>query len=194
MPYWEPANNDVPSVAEWISYIADQVIAQVTAATRPPGTSMQIIGETDTTRFMAFDGSGYVGFGGLTSTAFTTHTPQIDQGATNITKTTNYSQTMRFGNQMLWQFSFAMTGAGTIANQVSLTTPVTLASTGPSLGSGRIFDSSAPNSYIGSWIPLSTTTIRFFTGTASASAWGIAPSLALASGDSLHGSVWLPIA
>jgi hypothetical protein len=195
MPYNPPADGDELTAALALADLWDQVIAQVTAATRPPGTAMQLIGETDTGRFQAHDGSGYVQFGGLTAAALNTHTPQIDQGAsTNIAKTTVYSQYQRFGNLCFWSFAFAMTAAGTAGTQFTLTTPVTMATTNTGLGSGRVLDASAPNAYIGHWLPATSTLIRFYVDTAATGAWGLNPNLALASGDSIHGQVWLPVA
>jgi hypothetical protein len=196
MPKWAPANNDVPTVAELISYISDQVISQVTAATRPTGTAGEMIFETDTGRYQAHNGSAFVGFGGLTSSALTAHTPQIDQGAsTNITKTVVYSQTQRIGNLMYWTFALSLTAAGTAGSNFTLTTPVTMASTNTGLGIGRIWDSSATIGYTGEWINASSTQIRLYVDTnISNSAWGIAPNAPVGTGDTIHGSVWLPIA
>jgi hypothetical protein len=196
VPYWGPIENDTPTVAELISYIADQVISQVTSATRPPGTFGQFIAESDTGRVYGHSGAAFVQFGGLTAAALNAHTPTIDQGATtNITKTTVYSQWQRYGNVALWTFSFIVTGTGTAGSNVTLTTPVTMTTTSTGLGGGRFWDTSATIAYHGLWLPATTTTIRLYVDTnIGNSAWGIAPNVPLGNGDTIAGSVLLPIA
>jgi hypothetical protein len=195
MPLNPPADGDVLTATLLLSDVWNQVIGQVTSATRPAGTEGQVIYETDTGRFMAHDGSTWVQFAGLAATALNSYTTQIDQGATtNIAKTTNYSQYQIMGNLCFWTFSLSVTAAGTAGSQVTLTAPVTMATTAPSVGEGRIYDASATNGYIGVWIPASTTSIRHFANGTYTAAWGATPNLALASGDVIQGSVWLPIA
>jgi hypothetical protein len=195
MPYNPVADNAELTAAHMLAEFYDQVIAQVTAASRPAGVEGQVIYETDTGRYMAYNGSGWVQFGGTAASALNSYTTQIDQaGTTNIAKTTNYSQYQIMGNLCYWTFSLSLTAAGTAGTQFTLTTPVTMATTNTGLGSGRVLDASIPTAYIGHWIPASTTTIRFFVDTAATGAWGLNPNLAFASGDGIHGSVWLPIA
>jgi hypothetical protein len=195
MPYNPPSDGDVLDETLLLDDVWNQVIAQVTSASRPTGAEGQVIYETDTGRYLTFNGSTWVQFAGNAASAFNSYTTQIDQGAsTNIAKTTNYSQYQIMGNLCYWTFSVSLTAAGTAGSQVTLTTPVTMATTAPGVGSGRIADASAPNQYVVHWIPASTTTIRGFTTSAATSAWGVSPNLALASGDGIHGMVWLPIA
>jgi hypothetical protein len=196
MPYDPLDDGDEDTAAHRLANIYDQVIAQVTSATRPPGTAGQVIFETDTGRYYGHDGSGYVQLGGLTAAALTAHTPQLDQGATtNITKTIVYSQTMRFGNLMFWTFSMTVTGTGTAGSNFTLTTPVTMTTTSTGLGVGRIWDSSAAIAYHGLFLPATTTTMRLYVDTnISNSAWGIAPNTGVGANDAIYGSVWLPIA
>ena len=195
MPYWEPANLDVPTVADWIAYVADQVISQVTSGTRPPGTFGQFLTESDTGRIQAHNGTAFVQFGGLTAAGLNAYTPQLDQGATtNIAKTMNYSQWQQYGNMALWHFTGSISAAGTAGSQVTLTTPVTLTSQQPGLGVGMIYDASTTTRYTGMWIGSSTTQIRFYTQVVGANAWGVTPNLALANTDTFHGMVWLPVA
>lgn len=198
MAYQPHSDGDEYTAAWELANVMDQVIAQVTSATRPPGTAGQKIAETDTTRFQANTGSGWVQDGGWSASAFNAHTPQLDQGAsTNIAKTVVYSQYQRYagGNLCWWSFAFALTAAGTAGSVFTLSTPVTIATTNTGLGSGRIFDSSATILYNGTWTPASSTTIRLYVDTnISNSAWGVAPNLAVGSGDTITGMVVLPVA
>lgn len=193
---YDPLGDGEELTAAWLlANLSNQVISQVTSATRPPGTAGQVIFETDTGRFYGYNGTGWVQLGGLTAAALNSHTPQVDQGATtNIAKTVNFSQYQIFGNVCFWTFSLAFTAAGTAGTQFTLTTPVTMSTTNTGLGGGRFLDASVPTGYIGFWLPASTTTIRFFVDTAATGAWGLNPNLAIASGDGVHGSVMLPVA
>jgi hypothetical protein len=196
MPYNPPNDGDVLDETLLLNDVWDQVIAQVTSGTRPAGTEGQVIYETDTGRYMAYNGSGWVQSGGLAASALNSYTTTIDQGAsTNIAKTTNYSQYQIMGNLCYWSFSITINASGTAGSNFTLTTPVTMTTTSTGLGAGRIWDNSAPFAYHGLWIPASTTSMRLFVDTnISNSAWGVAPNLAIAANDVIHGQAWLPIA
>jgi len=195
MPNYTASDGVALSASTYNANVRDQVVTTCTNATRPAGTEGQFIFETDTGRIFVHDGSAFVQFGGAVAAALNSWTTQIDQGAsTNIAKTTNYSQYQIMGNLCYWTFSLSLTAAGSAGTQFTLTTPVTMAATNTGLGSGRVLDANVPTAYIGHWIPASTTTIRFFVDTAATGAWGLNPNLAFASGDGIHGSVWLPIA
>lgn len=196
MPNYTAVDGVALSASTYNANVRDQVVTTCTNATRPTGTEGQWIFETDTGRVFVHDGSAFVQFGGAVQGALNSHTPQIDQGATtNIAKTTVYSQYQQVGNLCFWAFALSLTAAGTAGSNFTLTTPVTMSTTNTGLGHGRIWDSSATVGYVGIWIPSSTTTIRLYVDTnLSNSAWGVAPNLAVGSGDVIHGSVWLPVA
>jgi hypothetical protein len=122
--------------------------------------------------------------------AWTSHTPQIDQGgSTNIAKTVTYSKYARRGRMITWNFSLALTAGGTAGSAISLTLPATATATAAVCGSGRIYDSSTTTTYAGSWVGLSTTTVTLIHDASGANAWGILPNLAVASGDDFVGSI-----
>ena len=196
MPYNPPSDGDVLTATLALNDIWNQVIAQVTSASRPTGTEGQVIYETDTGRFYAHNGTTWVQFAGLASSATNLWTPQLDQGATTIfAKTVNYSQYQIMGNLCWWSFSITVNASGTAGSNFTLTTPVTMSATTPGLGAGRIWDNSAPFAYHGIFIPALTTNMRLFVDTnISNSAWGVAPNLAVAANDAIWGSVILPIA
>jgi hypothetical protein len=123
--------------------------------------------------------------------AWTSFTPQVDQGAsTNIAKTVNYSNYARYGRTIHFAFGLAMTAAGTAGSQVTITLPVTAASTSGLAGSARVFDTSTNSYYSCTIMGPSTTTIAFqFDTSGTAARWGLAPNLALASGDTIVGQI-----
>lgn len=128
-------------------------------------------------------------------TAWTTFTPTIAQGVTtNIAKTTNYSKYVRVGKLIIWQFDLALTGAGTNANGFTLTIPVNFASSMNAVcGAGIVSDASTSTSYSGGWLVISN--LLYFVGDWSGvNTWGSAPNLALASGDTIRGTVAYEVA
>jgi hypothetical protein len=121
--------------------------------------------------------------------AWTSHTPQIDQGAsTNIAKTVNYSKYARYGRTIVWSFSLSLTASGTAGSPVTVTTPVTAVSGFSLHGSGAVYDTSA-SAWTTAHIQGSSATAVLFTTDGVASGWGQTPSIALASGDVLIGQV-----
>jgi hypothetical protein len=122
--------------------------------------------------------------------AWTSWTPQIDQGAsTNIAKTVTYSKYSRYGRTIHWSFYLALTASGTAGSGVYLTLPVTASATEATAGAGLFFDSSTSTQYGGAWVGTTTTQVLFAGDWAGTGAWGTAPNLAIASGDVLRGQI-----
>lgn len=120
--------------------------------------------------------------------AWTTFTPQIDQGAsTNITKTVTYSAYTRMGRTLFWDFRLDMTAGGTGGSVLTLTIPAAPTSTIRAIGSGYI--ASAGTVVTGTWLVLSATTIGIVTTGSNGNAWGNSPVTAIANGDSVRGAV-----
>lgn len=128
-------------------------------------------------------------------TAWTTYSPTVAQGgSTNISKTVTYSKYVRVGKFVYWQFRLDMSGAGTGGNGVTLTVPVNPATASVvGFGNGVIADASTSTSYHGMWINISN--LLYFIGDWSGvNTWGSVPNIALASGDSIYGSVFYEVA
>lgn len=126
---------------------------------------------------------------------WTTFTPTIAQGvATNIAKTTVYSKYVRVGKLIIWQFDLALTGAGTSASGFTLSIPVNFASSMNSIsGIGVVVDASTSTTYSGGWLVISN--LLYFVGDwAGVNTWGANPSIALASGDTIRGTVTYEVA
>lgn len=124
--------------------------------------------------------------------AWTSYTPQVDQGAsTNIAKTVTYGKYARYGRMITFTFYLAITASGTGGSKVTVTLPVTAAGTQGVIGAGIILDGSVGSADTGSWRGASTTTVQFESSVASVApqGWGANPSIALANGDTLIGSI-----
>ena len=127
--------------------------------------------------------------------AWTSYTPQIDQGATtNIAKTVNYARYLKVGRLAIVQFRLDVTGTGTAGSNVTVTLPSAVVPVGSSglagtFGYGQIYDASTAVNYGCQIRPLSTTTVAFSGDWSSAAFWGTTPNLAVANGDQLHGTL-----
>jgi hypothetical protein len=183
------ADTSVLTSTFYNTYVREQVVVTCTSATRPTGVEGRHIYETDTDLVYVHNGTGWEQVGG--TGGWTSFTTQIDQGATtNIAKTVDYSKWTRGPRRSItWTFRLSLTAAGTVANNVTLTLPVTAANTNGVSGGGTVFDTSTSTSYSGIWIGVSTTAVALVGDWSGVNAWGAAPSVALASGDLLRGSI-----
>lgn len=120
--------------------------------------------------------------------AWTSYTTTWTQGAT-ITHTTNYSKYARAGRMITWVFNLSATSAGTGGAGVALTPPVAATSASAVHGHARYYDDSTSTPYLLD-ITGSTASLFVFYGDAStASSFGGAPAVTVASSDNLKGCV-----
>ena len=121
--------------------------------------------------------------------AWTSYTPTVTQSGA-VTCTVNYSKYARYGRTIHWTFWLTMTGAGTGSNAVTVSLPVTAASANGGAGVAAIYDSSASTPYVCSAQTNGAATAIAFVGDASgAGNWGSTPNTALATGDTIRGSI-----
>lgn len=122
--------------------------------------------------------------------AWTAYTPALWQGGA-VSSANVRSVYQRVGRLIVAQFRITATAAGSAANKVTVTLPVTAASATGNLptGSGVIFDTSTTTNYGGTWWLDSTTAVALVGDWSGAANWGATPSIALASGDSLAGVI-----
>jgi hypothetical protein len=122
--------------------------------------------------------------------AWTSHTPQIDQGASvNISKTVNYCKYARHGRMITWTFHMSIVSSGSAGLPVTVTLPVTASSSFAVWGSGFVYDASTLTIYNATVGGTSSTASFVVDGAGSGSSWGLFPNLALANGDTIAGSV-----
>jgi hypothetical protein len=171
----------------WTPNVRQQVITQCTSATRPTGVEGRYIHETDTDLLYCHNGTGWEQVGGVGG--WTSFTPTIDQGASlNIAKTVTYSKWTRGPRRTItFNFVLTLTAGGTAGSAVTVTLPVTAASASAMVGHGQVFDSGAQQ--YPCTIQASIATQVAFSPDGVGNLWGITPSLALASGDILRGTV-----
>lgn len=117
--------------------------------------------------------------------AWTTHTPQVDQGASaNIAKTVNYSKYTQYGKTIIWTGKVTVSAGGTGAAAATLSLPVTAAA-GFAAGLGAIWDNSLGTFHQGFAYLFSTTKMSVLVG-ATGNHWGVNPNPALAASDEFH--------
>lgn len=121
--------------------------------------------------------------------ALTSHTPSLTQPGA-ITKTVGSTATryMRVGRLCTGWFNLAVTGAGTVANPVLIGAPLTAATSDFAVGSFELFDTSTGQKYVGTVFMESTTTFSLRSVAAADNRFGVAPAIALASGDTINGT------
>lgn len=118
-------------------------------------------------------------------------TPTVTQGV-GVTCTVAFSEFQRRGNWVDWSFRINMTSAGTAGNDITLSLPVTAASSTFATGTYTYFDAAPGAIHIGNCYLATTTTIVFgkdgqFNGL------GTTPNFAVANGDVIHGSITYPV-
>jgi hypothetical protein len=183
------ADTSVLTSTFYNTYLREQVVVTCTSATRPTGVEGRHIYETDTDLVYVYNGTGWEQVGG--TGGWTSYTPQIDQGvSTNIAKTTNYAKWMRGPRRTITcNFYLTLTAGGTAGSNVTVTLPVTAASSSAAIGGGQIFDNSTSTRYAGSWVAVSTTQLTLVHDGGGGSGWGVLPNLAIASSDQLQGTI-----
>lgn len=128
--------------------------------------------------------------------AWTSYTPQIDQGAsTDIAKTVDYAKYQQIGKTVVANVAVSLTAAGTAGSDVTMSLPVGPASnTYLHIGSAHIYDSSTGTFYSASALLLPSDLIAFGGDWSGAAGWGTTPNIALASGDVIRFSVIYEVA
>lgn len=185
MPDSNLADASVLTSTFYNTYIREQVVVTCTSATRPTGVEGRRIYETDTDLEYCHDGTNWILVGG--NAGWTSYTPTWTQSAT-ITKTVNYSEYQRGPRRTItWNFLLSATSAGTAANAIVLTLPVTAASASGVVGASGFLDTGTQY-YTGIVYGASTTTLGLYTHAGTA-AFGVNPAVTVASGDIWYGSV-----
>jgi len=172
----------------------------------------QFFYETDTNKVLVYNGSSWIELHDIDNTnafpaaasdlnnlfgAWTSWTPQIDQGATtNIAKTVDDARYLRIGTLVVATFNLSVTGTGTAGQNLLLSFPVTPArsSVGFKYGAGAIFDSSTSINYAcinGGPVGSSFVFVGDWSGYGG---WGTIPNIAIANGDRISGFIAYEVA
>lgn len=118
-----------------------------------------------------------------------TWTPTVTQSGT-VTCTVNTATYFEFGSLVVAWFMLTVTGSGTVGNNVSVSLPVTSAtSTSQPVGPGYVDDASGPLKYAGSWVLGSTTTVLLDVHAGATGTFGTSPAIALAASDVIRGQL-----
>ncbi len=107
----------------------------------------------------------------LDALAWTSYTPTLTQTGT-VTKTVTYAKYTRFGNCVICQIYLTVTGTGTANSTVTISLPVTAASSNTMIiGSGEIVDTSAVQNIPGVVTIVTSTTVAFIDTTQASGAF-----------------------
>jgi hypothetical protein len=169
----------------WVHPAIDADLIEILTADPSDFYEGQLWYRSDTDIFMAHNGTAAVE--ALPIGGWQSYTPTLTQSATP-TKTTNYAKYTRLGRLIIVELDLSVTSSGTAGTAVSLGLPVAAAYTASALtiGGGGIFDNSTAITYTGEWGIATSTTVSLYHDQAFWTAWGVNPSLALASGDRIR--------
>lgn len=148
MPDSGIANGATFTSSFWDTYARQQVVAQVTSATRPTNIEGRLIYETDTDRVLLGDGSNWV----VMAEPIQTYTPTFANCASG-TAAGYYKRSDGWID--VWA-SYTMAGAG-VSGAVTVSLPKTMAGATRSLGSARLIQAGVANTL--GHIPDSSTTV-----------------------------------
>ena len=175
------ATNEVLTSTDMNTFVSKQVITTCTSVTRPASpVEGQTVYETDTDKYTVWDGAAWQEV--LQVGAWTSYTPTLTQNGAKSTSTNSFAYARVGGRCIDVDGQITCTQAGTAGNKITLSLPVTAASryvNGTPLGSAIFNDGSAWRS--GSAVFDTTTTVAIQLDNL-ANAYGILPSIALASG------------
>lgn len=119
-------------------------------------------------------------------TNWSSWTPTVTQSGA-VTKTVNLAKYISAGKLVIARAKLTMTGSGTGFNPITISLPVTSATTGEDVGSGALYDLSTTTTYPGLWQIVTSTTISMYRTDVSFTGFaGQDPNIALASGDILR--------
>lgn len=146
-----------------------------------------VTAQADTNCLTVYSGAAWSTIGPVHG-VLTTYTPTLTQSGA-VTKTVTYASYIRIGRMIIGNIRLDVTGSGSAANAITISTPVTASSSTVVVGSGYFFDASV-GAYSGSCALLTTSTFGIYAtvtgGLNPLGATGAASAVALASGDILN--------
>jgi len=175
----------VLTAADVNTYLAQQAVVVCTSTTRPssPPEGM-VVYETDTDALVTYQGAAWVRTSAVTTSAVETYTPTLTQSS-SVAATVNEARYIRTGCVVEAWVSLTATAAGTAANKITVSLPVT--SSGHTLGT--IVGHAAYRSG-STWYALEagldTTSAVNFVNTPGTSTFGINAAVTVASSDVLR--------
>jgi hypothetical protein len=165
MPYNPLSDGAALTAAHLLAEVYNQVVSQVTSATRPGSPAEgQVIYETDTNRLYVYNGSSWIQYGALGAGA--TWSPTLTQGgATGYAGSGRYTRT---GNYVdAWLTINPNSGSPAANNAITLSLPVTAAvGSFLDIGQGHLGDASGSLNYPFFVALASSTTIQLIDTTA----------------------------
>lgn len=178
-----------------MNIVGRQSTAVVTASTHPASpVEGQMIYETDTDKFVCYDGAAWQEV--LRVGAWTTYTPTVTQVSALSTSGSQFAYCRIGGKTIVATGAITITQTGTAGNKITIGLPLPAATRYTSdqhaLGSAHYLDSGTTN-YQGALMWDSSTTGNIITNTA-ASALGAGVSIATGNGDTIGYAITYEIA
>lgn len=181
------ADGDVATAAK-LNNLEDTVIVQCTSTTRPTGAEGRVIYETDTNKFMSYDGSAWQIMGGDKWTSFTPSWTGLTIG--NAVQTWAYRYVP--GGMMVTGDTVFGTTSSFTSTSFKIEVPNSESAAYASIGSCLLFESGVRN-WIG--IAAAVTTTIAFTHTESGNAGNVNSTnpFTFASADRVYGTIFIPL-
>ena len=121
--------------------------------------------------------------------AWTSYTPTLSQGAsTNIAKTVDYAKYVAAGKLIIGQVKLTPSAGGTAGSAITITLPVTAATSGIIVGPGWYSDTGTSDYRGHAFLATTTTLVIYRPVVGTGGAIGLDPNIAVASGDVFYAS------
>lgn len=183
-----------PAEVEWVGSPSEGTHTYKLSALTTGGTLDIKATATDIAFILVEDITGSVWPQGSSVTAgmvanesWNSFVPVVTQGGGPIANTVTYSKYLRMGKTVMFNFRLDMTAAGSAGTAIKVSLPFATSGLFYVVGNGWVYDLSANLMYSGGWTT-DGTNVYIHTDGFAGGAWGINPSIGLASGDLLSGS------
>lgn len=151
-----------PVTESWYTdNVRQQVVTQCTSATRPTGVQGRIIAETDTGRWLYYDGTGWI----IAYEPWQSWTPTW----TNVTvgDGTHASYYQRSNGRLFFKAKFTLGSTSAITGTITLTVPVAASVTDDLSGFDVTLSDTGTQTYLAKTLGASTTTTAIYAQNAS---------------------------
>lgn len=182
--------SDVLTASELNQYLMNQAVIVCDSSADYPAAPLEgmLLFDKALDAYVTRTGAAWVQLAPQTTTAAQTWSPALTQSV-SVTATINDAVYYRSGVFVDAWANLGVTSAGTAGTALSVTLPVTLSSwtANPVIGEGFIFDTSGTDAFAVTVVASGTTSATFVTTSATAAAsFGVAPNLAIESGDTVR--------
>jgi hypothetical protein len=191
--YKDWTSGDVLTAADLEDYTVKQSVMRFASAAARNSALASVLDEgmmawlDDVNCMTVYSGSAWSTIGPVHG-ALTSWAPTVTQSG-SVTVTVNYATYQRIGRMIIGEFKVTVTGSGSASNAVTIGgIPVTASVSDQLVGSCRLFDTSASQTYMGHLVLTSTTQMSLGSSGAGDARLGLVGFTAgLASNDVIYG-------